>query len=144
MPRVDDILDQVAQAKYITILDLMKGYWQVPCAEQDQHKTAFITPRGFYRFRMMPFGLCGAPATFQRMTDQGMYRYASAYLDDIVFSITWEDHLAHLRAVFCRLKEKGLAAKPSKCQIAMAECTYLGHLVGSGVVKPQEEIDQFP
>ena len=92
MPRIDDILDQVGQARYITTLDLAKGYWQVPVAEEDRPKTAFITPRGLYQFKMMPFGLCGAPATFQRMMDQvirGMHKFASAYLDDlIVFSST--------------------------------------------------------
>ena len=90
MPRVDDILDQVGQAKYITTLDLAKGYWQVPVAEEDRHKMAFITTKGLYQFKMMPFGLCGVPATFQRMMDEvirGMSQFASAYLDDlIVFS----------------------------------------------------------
>ena len=109
MPRIDDILDQVGQARYITTLDLAKGYWQVPVAEEDRTKTAFITPRGLYQFKMMPFGLCGAPATFQRMMDQvirGMHKFASAYLDDlIIFSTTWEDHLTHLKAVLSRLQE---------------------------------------
>ena len=66
MPRVDDILDQVGQAKYITTFDLAKGYWQVPVAEEDRHKTAFITTKGLYQFKMIPFGLCGVPETFQR------------------------------------------------------------------------------
>ena len=70
MPRVDDILDRVGQVKYITTLDLAKGYWQVPVAEEDRNKTAFITTKGLYRFKMMPFGLCGAPAMFQRMMDE--------------------------------------------------------------------------
>ena len=141
MPRVDDILDQVGQAKYITTLDLAKGYWQVPVAEEDRHKTAFITTKGLYQFKMMPFGLCGAPATFQRMMDEvirGMSQFTSAYLDDlIVFSATWEDHLSHLRAVLDRLREVGLTTKPSKCQLAMAQCTYLEHVVGNAVVKPE-------
>ena len=66
MPRIDDIL---GQARYITTFDLAKGYWQIPVAE-DRPKTPFITPRGLYQFKMMPFGLCGAPGTFQRMMDQ--------------------------------------------------------------------------
>ena len=70
MPRIDDILDQVSQARYITTLDLAKCYWQVLVAEEDRPKIAFITPRGLYQFKLMPFSLCGAPATFQRMMDQ--------------------------------------------------------------------------
>ena len=154
MPRIDDILDQlqVGQARHITTLDLAKGYWQIPVAEEDWPKTAFITSRGLYQFKMMPFGPCGAPATFQQMMDQvirWMHKFASAYLDDlIVFSSTWEDHLSHLRAVLSRLQELGLITKPSKCQFGMKECTYLVHVVGNGVVKPEEgklrAIDQFP
>ena len=64
MPRIDDILDQVGQGRYITILDLAKGYWLVPVAEEDHPKTAFITPRGLYQFKIMPFGLCGSPQCF--------------------------------------------------------------------------------
>ena len=152
MPRIDDILDQVGQARYITTLDVAKGYCQVPVAEEDRPKTAFTNPRALYQFKKMPFGLCRAPATFQRMMDQvirGMHKFSSAYLDDlIIFSTTWEDHLTHLRAVLSRLQELGLTTKPSKCQFGMTECTYLGHVVGNGVVKPEEgklrTIDQFP
>ena len=152
MPRIDDMLDQVGRARYTTTLDLAKGYWQVPVAEEDRPKTAFITPRGLYQFKMMSFGLCGAPAMLQRMMDQvirGMHKFASAYLDDlIIFSTTWEDHLTHLRAVLSRLQELGLTTKPSKCQFAVTECTYLGHIVGNGVIKPEEgklrAVEQFP
>ena len=65
-PRIYDILDQVVmgQAKYISTLDLAKGYWQVPVTKEDCPKTAFITPKGLYRFCVMPFGLYGARATF--------------------------------------------------------------------------------
>ena len=80
-------MDQVGQAKYITTLDLAKGYWQVPVAEKDRHKTAFVTIKGLYQFRVMPFGLCGAPVTFQRMMDEvtrGMNQFANAYLDDLI------------------------------------------------------------
>ena len=76
------------------------------------------------------------------MMDQvikGLYNFANAYLDDlIIFSTSWEDHLIHLRTVVSRLQELGLTTKPSKCQFAMTECTYLGHVVESGVVKPEE------
>ena len=69
MPRTDELLDRLGKAKYITTLDLARGYWQVPMAEKDRPKTAFTTPSGLFQFRVMSFGLNGAPATFQRMMD---------------------------------------------------------------------------
>ena len=138
MPRVDDLIDQLGKAKYVTTLDLTRGYWQVPMAEQARTRTAFATPFGLYQFQMMPFGLQGAPATFQRMMDQllrGMESFVRVYLDDLVIhSTNWEDHLHHIRAVFNRLREAGLTAKPRKCQFAMSKCSYLGLVVGNGVV----------
>ena len=141
MPRIDDLIDQLGRAKFIMTLDLTRGYWQVPVAKDDQHKTAFITPFGLFQFRKMPFGLQGAPATFQRMMDrltQGLQGFVAAYLDDLViYSDSWEDHMQHLRQVFCRLQDAGLTAKPKKRQFAMKQCRYLGHIVGSGIVKPE-------
>ena len=70
MPRADELIDRIAKTKYITTLDLSKGYWQVPMKEEDKVKTAFTTPSGLFQFTVMPFGLSGAPATFQRMMDR--------------------------------------------------------------------------
>ena len=90
----------------------------------------------------MPFGLQGAPAIFQRMMDsvlQGCSDYAAAYLDDVVIrSVSWEDHIRHIRSVLLKLREAGLTTKPKKCQLAMSQCTYLGHVVGNGEVQPEE------
>ena len=141
MPRINDLIDGLGQAKFINTLDLTKGYWQMPVAEEDRHKTAFVTPKGLFQFRVMPFGLSGAPASFQRMIDRlidGLQDFAAAYLDDlVVFSSTWEDHMQQLREVLQRLRKAGLTAKPSKCQFGMQTCTYLGHIVGNGVVQPE-------
>ena len=83
----------------------------------------------------MPFGLHGAPATFQRMMDvllSGAGEYSAAYLDDlVVFSNSWPEHLEHLCVVLQRLREAGLTEKPTKCQIAMNQCVYLRHKVGN-------------
>ena len=87
MPRIDELLDKLGKAKFLTTLDLSRGYWQVPMAESSKEKTAFITPQGLFQFTTMPFGLQGAPATFQRMMDQllsGLEAYTAAYLDDLV------------------------------------------------------------
>ena len=69
MPRTDELIDKLGKARFIPTLDLAHGYWQVPMREGDRAKTAFTTPRGLYQFRVMSFGLSGAPATFQRMMD---------------------------------------------------------------------------
>ena len=140
IPRVDDLIDQVSRAPYITTLDLTKGYWQVPVAVEDREKTAFTTPFGLFQFTRMPFGLKGAPATFQRMVDRLLdgLEFASAYIDDvIVFSRTWNEHLRHLRVVMEKLQRAGLTVRRKKCQFGMAECSYLGHVVGSGRVCPE-------
>lgn len=141
MPRVDDLIDQVAGSPYITTLDLTKGYWQVPVAKEDREKTAFTTPFGFYQFTRMPFGLQGAPATFQRMVDKilnGLNDFAGAYIDDvIVFSRSWSEHLQHLETVLRKIQQAGLTIKRKKCQFGMAECGYLGHVIGSGKVCPE-------
>ena len=70
MPRIDDLIDGLGNAKFISTLDLTRGYWQMPVAEKDQHKTAFTTPYGQFQFRMLPFGLSGAPSSFQRLMDK--------------------------------------------------------------------------
>ena len=127
MPRIDDLIDLLGKDKYISILDLTRGYWQVPLAEDARHKTAFVTPSGLYHFNVMPFGLKGAPASFQRLMDnviRGLDGMSAAYIDDvIIFSTSWEDHLGHLSRVFARLWEAGLTAKPSKCTLGATTCT---------------------
>uniref|UniRef100_A0A1X7SFW8 Reverse transcriptase domain-containing protein n=1 Tax=Amphimedon queenslandica TaxID=400682 RepID=A0A1X7SFW8_AMPQE len=112
MPRVEELLDTIGDAEFITTLDLAKGYWQVPVNEKDREKTAFTSPRGLYQFKTMPFGLSGAPATFQRMMDEilrGTETFAGVYLDDIVIhSSIWRDHLNQLTDVLKRLDDARL------------------------------------
>lgn len=134
MPRIDDALDSLRGAKIFSTLDLASGYWQVRMREGDIEKTAFVTPSGLYEFLVMPFGLCNAPATFQRMM-QAVFRdmpYVRVYLDDIVvFSKDPETHLRHLEAVFARLLQAGLHLKLSKCKFGFEELEFLGHTVSS-------------
>ncbi|CAM4327748.1 unnamed protein product, partial [Lepidochelys olivacea] len=141
MPRPDELLDKLGGARYLTTMDLTKGYWQVPLDADAWLKSAFITPLGLYEFLTLPFGLKGAPATFQRLVDQllrGMESFAVAYIDDIcVFSQTWEDHVSQVRQVLDRLQGAGLTVKAEKCKVGMAEVSYLGHRVGSGRLKPE-------
>lgn len=141
MPRVDELVERLGRAKYLSTLDLCKGYWQVPLKPECKELTAFKTPFGHFQFRVLPFGLHGAPATFQRMMDQilqGTEMFAAAYLDDIIiFSQSWEEHLRHLQEVLKRIKTAGLTIRPDKCALAKAETQYLGYVLGHGVVRPQ-------
>ncbi|KAL4007856.1 hypothetical protein ACER0C_001708 [Sarotherodon galilaeus] len=136
MPRIDELLERVGRSKFITTLDLSKGYWQVALAPEAKELTAFKTPFGLFQFRVMPFGLQGAPATFQRLMDQvlrDVSDFAAAYLDDVViFSQTWEQHVAHLRRVLKLIKSAGLTINPHKCKIAQPQVEYLGYVVGHG------------
>ena len=97
MPRVEDVLEGVGSAKYITTLDLARGYWQVPMAEEAKEITAFTTPFGLYEFT---FGLHTAPVTFQRMMTEVLkecQEFAQSYIDDVVvYSKTWDRHLREL------------------------------------------------
>ncbi len=103
MPRVDDLMEKIVRAQYITTLDLCKGYWQVPLNPESRPYTAFRTPLGLFQFTVLPFGLHGAPATFQRLMDrvlQGCEDWSAAYLDDVVIhSISWVEHLQHLQQI---------------------------------------------
>ena len=133
--RIDDTLHLLAGAKYFSTLDLKSGYWQVELREEDKAKTAFQAgPLGFYECNRMSFGLCNAPATFQRLMERCMgdlhLRDCLIYLDDIViFSKTFEEHVEKLQAVFQRLQEHGLKLKPSKCELFRCQVAYLGHVV---------------
>ncbi|KAI2653741.1 Retrovirus-related Pol polyprotein from transposon 17.6 [Labeo rohita] len=141
MPRVDELLDRLGRARFITTLDLTKGYWQVPLAEDAKPKTAFTTPSGHWQYKFLPFGLHGAPATFQRLMDivlRPHQSYAAAYIDDVVIhSEHWDEHLSHLRRVLTELWRSSLTANPRKCHLTLSEAKYLGYQVGRGLIKPQ-------
>ena len=104
MPRMDEILNKVSAAKFISKLDLTKGYWQVPLDEDAKRKSAFVTPFGHFQFTVMPFGMVNAGATFVRMMNKilaGHEDYADSFIDDVgIFSENWAFHLEHLRLVF--------------------------------------------
>ena len=106
-----------------------------------RHKTASVTPSGHFQFTVMPFGLSGAPSTFQQMMDlltKDTHDFAAAYLDDlIIYSDTQKNHLQHLTIILQQLRKANLIVKPQKCQLGMAECIYLGHVVHRGVVRSE-------
>lgn len=134
LPRIDDLLESLNRACFYTSLDLQSGFWQVPMAPEDRHKTAFATRDGHFEFLVMPFGLRNAPATFQRLMNAVLRdlrsKCAKVYLDDVnVHSKSWEQHLADLREVFLRLRTANLRLNIEKCNFAQPRLVFLGFVV---------------
>ena len=151
MPLIDDILEALSTAKFISKVDLNKGFHQIPIISEDVAKTAFCTPWGKYEFRVMPFGLRNGPSVFQRLMDQVLCKDKDSsvvYIDDIaIFSTTWVSHCQNISRILGRLKEAGLTANTKKCMWGQTHCEFLGHLVGGGKVSPAalkvEAVRQF-
>ena len=136
MPRVEEVLESVGKARYISKIDLSKGYYQIPMVEEDICKTAFTCHRGRFEFLRMPFGVKNATAVFQVLM-QSIFRddisFCSPYMDDIIiFSPSWEEHVIHVDNVLTKLKAAGLTANPAKCKWGGRSMEFLGHLVGEG------------
>ena len=141
LPRMDDVFDRIAGAKFFSSLDLMSGYWQVPVAEADTCKTAFVTPDGLYEFVRLPFGLNNAPSTFQRLMDRVLARLkwqmCLVYLDDVlVFGKSFEEHQERLECVLKALEEAGLTLNVSKCIFATNVIFHLGHIIDENGIRP--------
>lgn len=139
LPRMDDCIDSIGPAVFISKLDLLKGYWQVPLTERASAISAFVTPDHFLQYTVMAFGMRNAPATFQRLMHVvlGDVPHCNVYLDDVVvYSDTWEEHISSLKAVFQRLAEASLTLNLAKCEFGKATVTYLGKRVGHGQVRP--------
>lgn len=147
LPRIDDTLDTLSEAKWFSTLDLKSGYWQVEVHPDDREKTAFSVGSGLMQFKVLPFGLCNASATFERLMDcvlRGLtWKTCLVYLDDIiVFGKTFEEHISNLRGVFQRLRGAHLKLSPKKCHLFRGQVKYLGHVVSSeGVSTDPEKIE---
>jgi hypothetical protein len=153
LPRIDEALDSLAGASWFSTLDLASGYWQVAMDENDQPKTAFATRHGLFEFTVMSFGLCNAPATFERLMEKVLaglqWQKCLVYLDDIIiFGKTFEEALENLRCILERLLKHRLVLKPKKCDLFKKEVHYLGHVVsGEGVQcdpKKVEAVENWP
>ncbi|XP_029920671.1 uncharacterized protein LOC115368614 [Myripristis murdjan] len=144
LPRIEETLTSLTRAEWFSTLDLASGYWQVEMDPQDREKTAFTTPLGLFEFERMPFGLCNAPATFQRLMQQCLNGQLSesvlVYLDDIIiYSPDFSSHLQHLDEVFHRLWRHGLKLRLDKCKLLQPEVKFLGHVVDQKGVKPDPD-----
>ena len=132
IPRIDESLSKLGDAKFFTTLDLGSAFWQVPLRKKDREKTGFACELGLYQWKSMPFGLCNATATFQKLMAQALTRVTKkygnlvmCYVDDVVIATaTLEDHIDRLDEVFGCMKRAELKCKPSKCEILRDSIKY--------------------
>ena len=134
LPRIDESLDQLAGSKWFSCLDLNAGYWQVETDPKDREKTAFTSRKGLYEFNVMPFGLCNAPATFERLMETILaglhWQICLIYLDDVIVTgKTFQDMVNNLGRVFERFYQAGLKLKPRKCTLFAKQVEFLGHVI---------------
>ena len=154
MPRIEDILDQLGQAKYISVLDMKDAYNAIELTERSKDITSFQLPNiGKFRYERLPFGLASAGFQFQQRVelalDVSRSPWVCAYLDDVVvYGSSFEQHLEHLYDIFTKLQKAGLKLSPQKCQFCQAEVEYLGHTITPQGLKPVNrtvhKIEQFP
>ncbi|UYV80938.1 hypothetical protein LAZ67_19002227, partial [Cordylochernes scorpioides] len=141
IPKLEDFNHILKNTRYYSKIDLFKAYYQIPINEEDREKTAVITPFGLFEFEVMSFGLCGAPATFQRFINEVLWGldFVFPYLDDIlVASKSEEEHESHLRAVFSRLDQYGLRINQAKTVLNVNNVEFLGYWITPEGIRPTE------
>ena len=136
---IEECIDSLADMQWFSTLGMNSGYWQIPVAERDKEKTAFITKYGLFHFLRMPFGLSNAPATFQRTMNLVLFGLiwvnVIVYLDDVnVIGRRFQENLANLRVVLLRFRKYGLKLKQRKCILFKRETAFLGRRVDSAGV----------
>ena len=144
LPRMDNCIDSLGDAAFFTTLDCNSGYWQILVAPEDPDKTTFTTHMETFPHLRMPFGLKGAPATFQGALDiilsSVRWQICLVYLDDvIVFSRTQEEHAEQLGTVLSLLRSASISLKLKKCSLFHPKVQYLGHVISPGKLSVAEE-----
>ncbi|GFX16054.1 retrovirus-related Pol polyprotein from transposon 297 [Trichonephila clavipes] len=151
LPNIEERVEKVSAAKFITVLIVSKGYWLIQLSKTAQRDSAFCTSFGTYRPLRMSFGLKNAPYFFSKLMAELLngLQERTTYLDDIaIFSDTWESHLKHVETVLLRIKRAKLSIKPSKCKFAQQNVKFLGHILSQGFRTPSEvkvpDVLEFP
>ena len=147
IPRTDKSLSKLGDAKFFTTLDLGSAFWQIPLRKKDREKTRFACELGLHQWKRMPFGLCNASFTFQRLMAQTLTKVTKkyrnlvmCYVDDVVIATsTLKDDLDRLDEVIGCMKRAGLKCKPSKCDNLRDSIKYLGRMVDRHGVRPDPE-----
>ena len=144
MPRIQESLDRLANARIYTKLDATWGFWQNPVASEDISKTAFNTRYGAYEFLVTPFGLKNSPSAFQRMMDEILVEYIDefviVYIDDLlIYSKNVDDHLKHLELIAGKLADYNIQINMKKSEFMKSYTIYCGYLVENGHIRVDPE-----
>ena len=147
LPRIDESLDKLGSAKYFTSLDMGSAFWQIELTDAAKKRTAFSTSEDLFEWTRMPFGLCNATATFQRLMAQVLRNIKNkhgnlvlCYVDDILIATaTIEEHLERIQEVFAALEAAGLKLKASKCNFMDTEIKFLGRKISAKGIQPDPE-----
>ena len=142
MTMAEDLFCQLSGKKYLSKIDLTKGYWQISVALEDVYKTAFVTPDGQFEFLRMPFGMVNSGATFVRGLKkvlEGLSGVGSYINDIVIYSDSWEEHLRTLKELFGRLRRARITARPTKCLLGANRMEFLGHQIGCDVITPSSD-----
>ena len=136
LPRIDDSLETLAGMQWFSALDMRSGYWQVELDQDAKEKTAFSAGCGLWQYTVMPFGLCNAPAIFERFMEEVLVGLplstALVYLDDILVpGSNFQTHLSNIREVLRRIRDARLKLSPEKCVLLQRKVRYLGHIVSA-------------
>ena len=134
LPRIDQLVDSTTRHKLLSFMDAFSGYNQILMDEDDQEKTSFVTSQGLYCYKVMPFGLKNAGATYQRLVNRmfshQIGRNVEVYVDDMLLkSKDKANHLDDLKETFSTLRKYNMKLNPAKCVFAIASKKFLGFMV---------------
>ena len=144
LPNISDLIDTIGKSTHFITLDFFAGYQQFKVRDKDREKTAFISAQGLFQYIRMTFGLCNAPATFQRGMDIALNgligKDCLVYIDDVViFANSCQELMEKCQRIFDRMRKYNLKAKWKKCQFLTDTITYLGFIISDGVIKPNPD-----
>ena len=147
MPRVEVLIDWVGHSKFLTKIDMSRGFWQIPIKEESKKYTAFVVASNqHFVWNVLPFGLSNSSVMLSRLVAKllkGLGEFPDNYMDDLIIcSDTFSDQLFQLKCVFERVREAELTLNPKKCEFGSARLEFLDHFTGSGQVRPlQAKLD---